>query len=252
MSGEATPKQPAPASARDAANCANAQHSTGPKTEEGKRRSRFNAFRHGLTGKTVVMPWQDRDAYEAFCQEFFHHLKPEGVVEREYVQTVADCSWRLNSAAAAEANLLSLSIHERAGAIQSGSEETDSALAEAKAFREESQVFTNISLYCQRLARQRDKALEQLRLLQNDRKQQRAAELREAAAQRNLHTEKKIPGSPPADGFVFSTPEIDAGIARVARQPEALCAASSQPGEPRGGSLPLVLLTSDNKASTLV
>jgi len=31
------------------ANQANAQHSTGPKTEAGKNRSRLNAGRHGLT-----------------------------------------------------------------------------------------------------------------------------------------------------------------------------------------------------------
>ena len=33
-----------------AANRANAQHSTGPKTAAGKRRSSGNAFRHGLSG----------------------------------------------------------------------------------------------------------------------------------------------------------------------------------------------------------
>jgi hypothetical protein len=39
-----------------AASRANAQLSTGPRTEEGKRRSSLNAFRHGLTAKSSSKP----------------------------------------------------------------------------------------------------------------------------------------------------------------------------------------------------
>ncbi len=35
---------------------ANAQKSTGPKTEEGKARSRVNSTRHGLSGKGIILP----------------------------------------------------------------------------------------------------------------------------------------------------------------------------------------------------
>ena len=36
------------------ANRENAQHSTGPRTIEGKKRASRNAFRHGLTGQIVI------------------------------------------------------------------------------------------------------------------------------------------------------------------------------------------------------
>ena len=206
---------------RTAINQANSLKSTGPKTEAGKNKTRFNAFRHGLTGKTIVMPWQDQVAYEAFCKKLFAGLKPEGPVEEHYAQTVADCSWRLNSAAAREANLLSLAIHERVQAIGSGNEEVDSALAEAQALREESHVLANISLYCHRIARQRDSALAQLRKLQEERKTESKMEIHKAARLRKLHTYEEIPFNPAEYGFGFSIPEIDAHIHRESRLSEA-------------------------------
>ena len=41
---------------RAEANRENAQKSTGPRTEEGKRKFSLNGIRHGLTGQVVVLP----------------------------------------------------------------------------------------------------------------------------------------------------------------------------------------------------
>ena len=50
--------------AQIAANQANAQSSTGPKSEDGKNRSSLNALKTGLTGRTVLMPGDDAKAYQ--------------------------------------------------------------------------------------------------------------------------------------------------------------------------------------------
>ncbi len=59
--------------ARIRANQANAQKSTGPKTEEGKERSRANSLKHGMTGAGVVMVEADaaevQRRFAAFAEE---------------------------------------------------------------------------------------------------------------------------------------------------------------------------------------
>jgi hypothetical protein len=151
-------------------NRENAQHSTGPKTVQGKARTRYNAFRHGLTGQTVVMPWEDSEAYEAFCAEFIADLHPEGMLEKQVVQTIIDTTWRLNRAATQETNILCLAVEKRLREV-ADPEGLSEPFGMAVAFLKESQTFSNISLYGQRLSKQREKAIEQLHQLQAQRRQ---------------------------------------------------------------------------------
>jgi len=93
-----------------AINRANAQHSTGPRTPEGKHRASLNAIRHGLTGQIVVMPSEDLHAYKRHIQSFTDEYKPANATESQLVQSLADAAWRLNRVAALESNILSLSV----------------------------------------------------------------------------------------------------------------------------------------------
>ncbi len=84
------------------ANQANALLSTGPRTPDGKARSRRNSYRHGLTGAGVVLPTED----EAEVQERFDaieaELRPPTVMARVLARRVALMSIRLERSARQE------------------------------------------------------------------------------------------------------------------------------------------------------
>ena len=71
-----------------AANRANAQHSTGPTSAEGKATVCLNAVKTGLTGRTVLLPSEDAAPYQALLREYEKSLQPVGVEERALVQSM--------------------------------------------------------------------------------------------------------------------------------------------------------------------
>jgi hypothetical protein len=87
------------------ANRRNAQLSTGPVTGEGKRRSRLNAVRHGLTAETVIDALEDAEDYQAFEMAVTADYDAQSVVERELVLRLASLLWRLRRATAIESGL---------------------------------------------------------------------------------------------------------------------------------------------------
>ena len=213
---------PAATNNRAAANKANAQHSTGPPTEAGKQRSRLNALRHGLTGQTVVLPTEDHAAYQRHAQSLLDECRPKGAIETQLVQSLIDTSWRMNRAAAVETNLFSLGITEMEDRIRANHPEADAALAMALAFREHTHAFSNISIYCQSLARQFERTLDQLHKIQDERRRQERFQLHDAAKLLKMHKEDGLPYNPSEDGFVFSNDDIETYINRNQRLDDAV------------------------------
>src|SRR5215467_4010141 len=90
------------------ANRRNALRSTGPRTEDGKQRSRVNAVRHGLTAETVVGSLEDAEDYKAFEAAIIVDYEAETAVARELVLRLASLLWRLRRATAIEADLFEI------------------------------------------------------------------------------------------------------------------------------------------------
>jgi hypothetical protein len=94
------------------ANRRNARLSTGPVTEEGKRRSRQNAVRHGLTAETVIAALEDAEDYAAFEMAVTADYDVQSAVERELVLRLASLLWRLRRAILIESGLFELQARQ--------------------------------------------------------------------------------------------------------------------------------------------
>ena len=90
------------------ANQKNARRSTGPRTESGKRRSRRNAIRHGLTAETVIDILEDPADYRAFERAIKSNYSPQTAIEGQLVTRLASLLWRLRRAVTIESGLLSI------------------------------------------------------------------------------------------------------------------------------------------------
>ncbi len=133
---------------RAAINGANSQHSGGPRTAA-------NAFCHGLTAASAVLPSEDPAAYEALGRQFFTEYKPATATEIQLVQELVDTSWRFNRIPQLEADLLH-----------------DFDIVDAH------RLLDNLGIHGRRLSRQFHKALETLGEIQAARRAKRQNEAR--------------------------------------------------------------------------
>ncbi len=81
--------------AKLAANRRNAAKSTGPRTPEGKERSRRNALKHVLTGQGVALPTEDSAEIEERFIALQADLRPSTELSEELVRRVAFLSVRV-------------------------------------------------------------------------------------------------------------------------------------------------------------
>jgi hypothetical protein len=193
-------------------NQANAQHSTGPKTDVGKKRSSLNALRHGLTSQIVVMPSEDLYLYQLHLKSFTDEYNPKGATEAHLVQALADASWRLNRIAALETNLLAFGIGRVLGDATTGSSVGELAVATAAALQSQSKALATLSIHSQRLSHQFERTVAQLRDLQESRRISENHEVDQLIDIVDMHQATGTTYDPFADGFVFSEQEINQRI----------------------------------------
>jgi hypothetical protein len=182
--------------AKLAANRANAQMSTGPKTDFGKAKSALNAVKTGLTGRTILLPNEDAKAYEDHLLKYVDALAPVGEYETQLVQSLAETQWRLGRIPGLESATFALGRIKYSHMFPEDMDrQARAALLDAYIAQEDAKHLKNLHLQENRLHRRYRQDLLELQTRQKARKDQEEAE------------KKAQPAKTPAVGFEFATAE---------------------------------------------
>ena len=76
------------------ANQSNAQKSTGPVTEDGKRVVAGNAVKHGIFSKQLILSDENSSEYQVLLEGLQAELRPVGVLEQSLIERIAITLWR--------------------------------------------------------------------------------------------------------------------------------------------------------------
>jgi hypothetical protein len=180
-----------------AANRANAQHSTGATTVAGKAKSSMNALKHGLSGKTVLLPTDDADEYNHILHAYVNSYQPATEEELNLIQSIVDSTWRLQRCRILETGILVKGEMEFSGKYEDQSPARRAQLIQVDAYLKYEKSIRNLQIQETRLHRRLEKDQAELMRLQNIRK--REEQLAAEAAQ----TAVNHPSRP--NGFEFAT-----------------------------------------------
>ncbi len=82
----------------------------GPKTPEGKARSRMNALRHGMTSKLLVLSVERDEVYKELERDYVNRFRPVDGVERDLVDDMIVARWHHQRMLLVETGLFELEM----------------------------------------------------------------------------------------------------------------------------------------------
>ncbi len=94
------------------ANRRNALRSTGPKTAAGKRAVRWNAWKHGLHTRQLLLPGEKESDWSAFRERLSAELKPVGELELLLADRITALAWRIRRLGGLESDLFVWNYYE--------------------------------------------------------------------------------------------------------------------------------------------
>jgi hypothetical protein len=97
--------------ARVIANQQNCQKSTGPKTEQGKKRSSMNAVKHGMRAETVLLRTENTQAFQEHVDRWMNDWQPVSEAQRWFAERAAISAWRCNRCVREETERLNMRLN---------------------------------------------------------------------------------------------------------------------------------------------
>jgi hypothetical protein len=164
------------------ANRRNAKKSTGPRTEQGKLRSRMNSLQHGLGAVHISLPHEDPTEYHVARASLIETWQPANTQELMLVDCIAAAWIRMGRASRFEASMVDAQI--KTIRYRHGRDETprpaedDEGAIIAMGDPENLQAWTLLARYETRAGAAYHRAIDQLRKVQNDRFNRPAKEMR--------------------------------------------------------------------------
>ena len=134
----------------------NALKSTGPRTEEGKAVSRFNALKTGIHAKSMVIPGEDAAELEKLAADYHTRFQPADPVKRFLVDSMITAEWQLRRFRKVEAGLWEFTLSGQ----ESGTGES---------YGENLQVFTRLHRRIEAIERSYHRSLRELQRFQKER-----------------------------------------------------------------------------------
>jgi len=87
------------------ANRQNAQHSTGPKTSDGKAAVRLNALTYGLRARSLLITGENPEDYKQLWADLVAEWQPQTRTERMHLEQMATSQWLLARNAEGESSI---------------------------------------------------------------------------------------------------------------------------------------------------
>jgi hypothetical protein len=117
------------------------------------QKSVLRGSRNPVTGQAVLMTETDGDSHRRFIAEYTAALKPDGMIEIQLAQRLAQDTWRINRIHAIEENIFALGHSEPYANIQSAHPEIHAAMVQALTFRNDPRLFSHLATYEQKLTK---------------------------------------------------------------------------------------------------